>query len=397
MNSCRILIAGAGIGGLTAALCLIARGHEVRVFERASTLSEVGAGVQLGANASRVLIALGLEAALAPLVVRPERVDIRLFDTGEVLAQSILGAAHLAANGAPYWHVHRGDLHGVLVQAVEAAAPGAIRVSAGVTGFSESDAGVAVYLANGETVEGDLLIGADGIKSVVRNQILGPTEANWTGCVAWRGVIPVERLPAGYMDTVVTNMVGPHKHVVLYYLRGGKVLNLVGVVENDAWRDESWTVKAPWAELKADFAGWHPMVQQAIDALDPDECYRWALFNRLPVDNWSTGRATLLGDAAHAALPFMASGAAMAIEDGMILARCLEAEASVAEALQRYQRNRLERTARIQTQSTANGRLYHNPDAAALKAVFAGRSAWSGGENKGDWLAGYDAVAGALA
>lgn len=368
-----VLIAGGGIGGLTAALCLLEEGHDVTVFEQSAKLSEIGAGIQLGANAVRVLYALGLRQKLDDIAVKPNRIDLRLYDTGEDLMRTALGSRYQTAYGAPYYHIHRGDLHQLLVDALRAKAPNAIELNAKCIGFEETAQGVSLKLSDGRIVTGDMLVGADGIHSTIRKQILGDTPANWTGCVAWRGTVPIERLPDGFMDKVVTNFVGPQKHVVLYYLRSMKLVNLVGVVENESWRDESWTVKAPWEELKADYHGWHDTVQTVIDALDRDECYRWALFNRLPVDNWSTHRATLLGDAAHATLPFMASGAAMAIEDGMILSRSVGKATSVPEALQCYQRNRLERTARIQTESTAMKALYHLPDGEAFRAAFAGQ------------------------
>lgn len=368
-----VLIAGGGIGGLTAALCLLEEGHDVTVFERSAKLSEIGAGIQLGANAVRVLYALGLRQKLDDIAVKPNRIDLRLYDTGEDLMRTALGARYHTAYGAPYYHIHRGDLHQLLVDALRAKAPSAIELNAECCGFEETAQGIRLKLSDGRIVTGDMLVGSDGIHSTIRKQILGDTPANWTGCVAWRGTVPIERLPDGFMDKVVTNFVGPQKHVVLYYLRSMKLVNLVGVVENESWRDESWTVKAPWEELKADYHGWHDTVQVVIDALDRDECYRWALFNRLPVDNWSTNRATLLGDAAHATLPFMASGAAMAIEDGMILSRSVGKATSVPEALQCYQRNRLERTARIQTESTAMKALYHLPDGEAFRAAFAGQ------------------------
>ena len=180
--------------------------------------------------------------------------------------------------------------------------------------------------ANGTTASGDLLIGADGIKSAIRAQILGATKAEFTNYVSWRATVPSSRLPSDYMERVSTNWMGPNAHVIVYYIRRGELLNFVGLVEDDTWLDESWTVKAPWARLKADFTPWHPKVQMLIDAMDKDNCYRWAMYNRPPVTGWSTARATLLGDAAHPTLPFMAQGAAMAIEDGAIIARALEQE-----------------------------------------------------------------------
>lgn len=396
----KILIAGAGIGGLAAGLCLRQSGHEVALFEGASELGDVGAGLQAGANAVKVLDSLGLREELENVIVRPVAVRFRLFDTGETLHEMPLGTSYEKRYGAPFFQVHRADLHGILARAVAARAPDSVHLRARVTGFDERPNGVTLHLADGRSFDGDVLVGADGIRSAIRQCILGETPANWTGNVAWRAVVERDRLPDDFMDTVVANFVGPHKHVIIYYLRRMRLVNLVGVVENDAWRDESWTVRAPWEELKADFEGWAPTVQTLIDAVPKDACYRWALFNRVPVDHWSTEHATLLGDAAHATLPFLASGAAMALEDARVLARALDQEGSVGGALQLYQRNRLDRTARIVHTSTAMGQAYHQPDAEAFRKQFAAaRDAASStsGAPPDAWLAEYDANAVPLA
>ena len=389
----RVLIAGAGLGGLTAALCLEQAGHEVTVFESASALGEIGAGIQLGGNAVRVLDSLGLRERVEAVSVRPQAIHFRLFETGELLHEAPQGRAYEERYGVPYFHIHRGDLHGILARALEAVTPGRVHLGAAATGFTETADSVALELADGRRFEGDLLVGADGIKSAIRDRILGATSANWTGNAAWRAVVETKRLPADFMETVVTNFVGPRKHMVVYYLRRGELVNMVGVVENDTWRDEAWNVKAPWSELEADFAGWCDTVQTLIDAVPRDECYRWALFNRIPVDHWSTDRATLLGDAAHATLPFMASGAAMAIEDARVLQRALARESSVAAALQCYQRNRIERTARVVNGSTAMQQVYHQPDADAFRQQFGAvrERASAGGAPPDQWLGEYDA------
>ena len=200
-------------------------------------------------------------------------------------------------------------------------------------------------------------------------------------------VVPTERLPQDLLEQVMSVFMGPGGHVVCYYLRGGTLLNLVGIVETDEVSEESWTVKLPWDELKAHFAGWHPAIQTIIDAADNDQCYRWSLFNRPPIRNWSTGRVTLLGDAAHPTLPYLAQGAVMAIEDGAVLTRALGMTDSIPEALQLYQRNRVDRTARIVLQSSANRELFHLRSEAEIRARFANRDE---GEDRNRWLYSYN-------
>jgi salicylate hydroxylase len=197
----------------------------------------------------------------------------------------------------------------------------------------------------------------------------------------------VERLPADFLPQVMSVFMGPGGHVVCYYLRAGSLLNFVGIVETDEVSDESWTLKMPWERLKADFAGWHPTIQTIIDNADKDKCYRWSLHNRPPVRDWSTKRVTLLGDSAHPTLPYLAQGAVMAIEDGAVLARALNMESDIAAALQLYQRNRVDRTARIVLQSTDNRRLFHLNSEAEIRAEFAKRDE---GKDRNKWLYSYN-------
>lgn len=366
----KLLIAGAGIGGLTTALCLSQAGHSVSVFERANEFLEIGAGLQCGANAMHVLASLGLSDALHKLAVTPQRVDFRDFKTGANLHSMTLGDSYYAKYGAPYLHLHRADLHSVLLRALSSEASVVLHLNAQVQSYSEADDSVTLSLQDGRSFSGDCLIAADGVHSVIRNQLLGESRPKFTRNVAWRGVIPVSRLPKNWMDIVVSNFVGPKKHMVLYYLRDKQLANFVGVVEHEHWHEDSWVSQAPWSELKQDFSGWHDSVQSIINVMDKDQCYRWGLFNHAPFNNWSSQRVTLLGDAAHSTLPFMASGAAMAIEDARILQRSLDQEVSVEQGLQCYQRNRKTRTARIQKDSSQAGSLYHFESSLMRKAAF---------------------------
>ena len=383
----KILIAGAGIGGLTAASCLMKAGFDVEVLEQAPELGEIGAGIQLSANAMHVLNDLGLGGELVRLAVQPGAYVFRLHDSGEEISRFALADEHLRLNKAPYNQMHRADFHQVLAERARKYKRDVVRLNAKVVGFEESASGVRVRLASGDTVNGGLLVGADGVKSAVRAQIAGPDNAVYTGDAAWRFTIPAEKLPAGFMGKVMSVWMGPGAHVVCYYLRAGALLNVVALVETDEVSEESWTAKFPWEKLKADFAGWHPDIQRLIDLAERNACYRWSLFFRPPIASWSTRRATMLGDAVHATLPYLAQGAAMAIEDGAILARCLKTGLEPAEALRLYERNRIERTTRVTNGSSANRTLYHMRDQQALRKAFANRDE---GAARNAWLYSYN-------
>jgi salicylate hydroxylase len=389
----RILIAGAGIGGLTAALALLRNGHQVHLFEQATELREVGAGVQLSANGTRVLIELGLRAAMQHIICEPAGKEIRLWNTGQSWKLFDLGESSVARYGAPYWMVHRGDFHAALRDAVLRAAPKAIRTGAAATGFAQTDSEITLHLASGEQVHGDALIGADGVHSAIRSHMFGAGRAQFTGIMAWRGLIPMQRLPTHLQRLVGVNWNGRRGHVVTYPLRRGEILNFVGALERDDWLVESWTERGTIEECAGDFADWHPDIQTMIHAIDTP--YKWALLGREPLPRFSVGRATLLGDAAHPTLPFLAQGANMAIEDGMILARCLAACTDVPTALRAYEAARLERTAAIVRGSNDNAKRFHNP--ALLQADTA--SAYIDREwtpekvrDRYDWLYDYDAL-----
>lgn len=387
MKRHNIVIAGAGIGGLTAAASLLQAGHDVTIFEQAPELSEVGAGLQLSANATHVLHHLGLAGTLAEVGVRPGAYVFRLHDSGEEIQRFALSDQHEKLHGAPYYQVHRADIHTLLAAKVRDLKRDTIRLNSRVVRFEESDNGVKLCLADGTKVGGDLLVGADGLKSVVSQQIVGNVPATYTGDAAWRIVVPVERLPKDFMEQVMMVWMGPGRHVVAYYLRAGALLNCVGLVETNEVSEESWTAKFPWERFKADFVGWHPEVQAIIDAADKEGCYRWSLYSRPVMRNWSTRRATLLGDAVHPTLPYLAQGACMAIEDGAVLTRALDQIESIADALQLYQRSRIDRTIRIVNQSAANRKLFHLRTADEIRASFAGRNE---GADRNAWLYSYN-------
>ena len=355
----RVLIAGGGIGGLTAALALLRRGIDVEVFEQAAALKEVGAGVQISANGTRALHALGIGEAVAASSCEASGKEIRLWSTGQTWPLFDLGAESVRQYGFPYLTVFRPDLLEALAGGVERAKPGARRLGARVTGFEQDADGVTLDLADGTRARGDALIGADGIHSRVRQELFGPDDPAFSGLIAWRGVIPMAALPPHLARPVGTNWVGPGRHVVHYPLRRGELMNFVGIVERADWQVESWTAQGTTAELAADFAGWHADVQAMIQAIATP--YKWALMLRQPLQQWTIGRVTLLGDACHATLPMLAQGAVQAIEDGFVLGRALEAAADVPEALRRYEAARQERTTRMVLGSAENAKRFHNP------------------------------------
>ncbi len=382
-----IIIAGAGIGGLTAACCLLQAGRDVEIYERAPALGEIGAGIQQSANATHVMRHLGVLDRLRAAAFLPPVTEFRLFDSGEVLQALALAATHEARHGAPYLQLHRADFHAILVERLRALKPDCVHLNAEVTGYAETADAVTVHIADGRRVEGALLIGADGIKSAVRRQIAGENKPEYTGDSAWRLTVPVERLPRNFLEGKSSIWVGPDKHAVVYFLRGGTLLNFVAAIELDEWIEESWTQKRPWAELKAELAGWHRDIQTIVDTVDRDECYRWALNVHPHLACWHTRRAVLLGDAAHPTLPYLAQGAAMAVEDAAVLARALGEAPTVEAALGLYARNRMPRTRRIVDESRDNRRLFHLKSVEELRAAFAQRNM---DRERSNWLYNYN-------
>lgn len=384
----KILIAGGGIGGITAALCLARDGHDVEVFEQAAAFTETGAGIQLSPNCTRVLHYLGLEQSLLEQSFLPEGTVFRDWRTGKVISTSALGDSAVSTYGFPYYHIHRGDLLSILVDAAERHARVRLHTNVKVHGYVELDNGVQI-LAGEENTVGDVLIGADGIHSQIRAAVWGEEKPTFTGNVAWRALVPVSRLPEGLIEPVSAVWWGPRKHFVHYYVRRGELVNCVCVVEKQGWEIESWTERGDVDELQSDFSGWHEDIQLLIDQADPDSLYKWALYDRPPMAVWGRGRVTLLGDACHPTLPFMAQGAAMAIEDGAVLAACLKQDDDVASSLRRYEALRRDRTAGIQKGSRRNATVFH---LSGIKAWLRNRAVSRASNKAMDGLYGYNAL-----
>ncbi len=354
----KIAIIGGGIGGLSAALHLLHAGFDVEVYEQAPRIGEIGAGIQISPNASRLLIRLGLKPALDRSGVRPKAVHQRRWDDGRTLQHAPVGAEVETTFGAPYYHFHRGDLAELLGAAVPAE-----RLHVGhrlVALEQRADRAVARF-ENGAAVEADLVVGADGIHSRVRHLILGPEKPRFTGCIAWRGLVPAERVRHLDIEVASHNWMGPDGHVVHYWVGGGKFMNVVCVTERGEWTEEGWTTPGKVADALARYEGWHPTVRDLISSFP--EMFVWALHDRLPLPRWSDGAVTLLGDACHPMLPFMAQGAAQSIEDGATLAAVLTAmPGDIPAALARYEALRKPRATRLQEASAANRVRFHLHD-----------------------------------
>src|SRR5262245_2268664 len=390
----RVLIAGGGIGGLTAALALSKMGCEVEVYEQAPELREVGAGIQLAANGTRVLYALGVGEELKALSCEAEGKEIRIWNSGETWKLFDLGKVSIERYGYPYLTVYRPDLLGVLERAVRREKRAAIHLGAKCVGFEQDGDSVSLRLENDRSVKGDVLVGADGVHSRVRQGLFGADKPQFTGVVAWRGIVPMERLPKHMVRMVGTNWVGPGGHVVHYPLRAGRVMNFVGALERSDWQVESWSARGTTEELAADFAGWHDDVQALIR--NNPLPFKWALMVRPPMERWSVGRVTLLGDASHSMVPFLAQGANMAIEDGYIIARALtELPGDVGSRLRTYENARRDRTRRTVEGSADNIQRFHNralADPASARA-YVDRE-WAGPPiaERDEWLFRYDAT-----
>ena len=362
-----VLIAGAGIGGLTAALALAREGFRVRLLEGAETPQAAGAGIQLSPNATRILLSLGLGPRLAVAAVAPRAIRMRSAARGRVLAEMPLGPGR---DGAPYWVIHRADLYRALFDAVAATPAVTLTLGARVRDFHSDGAAVRASVGDGGQEEGHhegaILIGADGLWSRLRTLLLGGGEPRFSGRCAFRAVVPAEIAAAAFRDGAVDVWLGPGGHVVHYPVRGGTAVNVVAVC-GDRRRSEGWGTAAATAEVLARFPApaWACALRELLAA--PERWQRWALYDREPLRAWGRGPVTLLGDAAHPMLPFIAQGAAMAIEDAAVLARELgRAGDGLAPALRRYEAARAPRTARVQGAARSNDFHYHVRGPAAL-------------------------------
>jgi salicylate hydroxylase len=388
----RVGVVGGGIGGVALTNALAQRGIEVHAFERTSAFGEIGAGIQVTPNAVKVLEALGLGEALRKVAFLPEAIVGRNWDTSKEIFRIPLADECPRLYNAPFFHVHRADLHQLLVDALPR---GVASLSSPCVDIRQSGNSAAAIFADGSEFEADLIVGADGVRSTVRNKLFGDDAPKFTGNMCFRAVVPVDE-PFDFVSPDSSFWLGPKSHIVTYYVRRGQAVNIVAVNETAEWVEESWNAPSTREELLAAFAGWHPNIMQLFDRVD--SVFKWGLFDRDPMTTWSKGRITLLGDASHPMLPFLSQGAAMAIEDGYVLARSLAGHGTdVAAALRDYEAERIPRTSRVQLESRERGRTYHLPTLFAQRKrdlIYQFKS-WINPHASGiqaDWVYAYNAV-----
>jgi len=375
-----IVVAGAGIGGLTAALALARQGFRIVVLEKAERLEEAGAGLQLSPNASRVLVDLGLQPRLAARAVTPESINIMSARGGGEIARLPLGEAANFRAGAPYWVVHRADLQAALQAEINDSPDIELRLGCQFEDVTAHAKGLTVVQRHGNARHQELavaLIGADGIWSSVRHHLFPEVQPQFSGLIAWRGTLDATALPREYTSPRVQLWMGPRAHLVAYPISGGRRINVVAIVPG-TWNRPGWSAPGEPNEIKAAFSQqWPATARMLIGAVD--EWRRWALFTVPDIGEWNDGAIALLGDAAHAMLPFAAQGAGMAIEDAAVLAKVLSASsgentAGIPAALKRYGRLRRTRVLRVQRAARRSGQIYHLTGPLALARDLAIKS-----------------------
>ena len=353
MKDARVAIIGAGMAGLTAALSLQKNGFKLVVYETAPELGEVGAGLTISPNSTHGLEYVGLADELLERANIPKAQAIIHYQTGEILVETERGDIPKQKYGANYYQIHRADLHDMLSDAARGNDPDCIVLDHTFESYRETDDGIEATFTNGNTITCDVLIGADGVRSAVRGAMFGPEDPDFTGNVAYRGLVNKGDLPDDVVTPASGVAIAPRKAFTRYLVRNGEMINFVAFVRRDGWNEEGWSIPVTKEELREEFGDWHPRISTLIEAAPEDKVFKWALYGRDPLDQWTKGRVTLLGDAAHPMLPFMGMGAAMGIEDGVVLGRAFGAAETIDEALQRYENARKERANFVMVRSTA--------------------------------------------
>jgi salicylate hydroxylase len=388
----KIAIVGGGIGGLTAALALSQNPYDITVFERSAGIREIGAGVQISPNAGRLLHSLGLGAAYSEISVNPHRVVLRRWEDDSIIRATDLDESFISQHQVPLANVARNELVEIIGNAVAARANVTLKFSTHVVAVEPGESSSVVLFSDGSSQTFDIVIGADGIHSVVRPCVGGVDKPRFSGSAAYRALVPrsaVEDLPID-----VTNRMGPDRHVVSYFIgRNRSHLNLVCISPEDSWESESWTEQGTIEDLYSRFEGWSSDFLSLLGRVE-EPVFRWALYDREPLEQWGIGTTTLLGDACHPMLPFMAQGSCQAIEDAVVLARCLSdvSTSDAVSALRRYEDARQGRTAQVQTSSLMNRDLFHMVDGQEQRDRDMIFSISPPGMSILDWVYEYDAL-----
>lgn len=388
-----VIIAGAGMGGLTLAATLLKRGIDVDVYEQSPELREVGAGLWISANGKRVLDSIGLTEALEAINLPPADRVVRFWKTGE--ERSVYSRDHTKADHTLI-QVLRAELQRILFEAVEKLKPGAVHFGARSIGADTVNARARLLLEKDGVVEGDLVVGADGAHSRVRQSLFGPAPARYTGANAWRGLAPMNKLKPQHRRPLASTWIGPTAHVTTYPVQrhGEEFVSFSAQVDSEHWQAESWSQRGELSDALKDFNGWH---QDILDLfIHSDNLFRWGLFVRDPLETWSKGQVTLVGDACHSMTPYLGMGVNVTMEDACVLARCIEDSPSdIERALRRYGRARVERANRTKEESLAMLPIFHNPALASRETAWPYIDQhWStqAVRERYDWLLTYDAT-----
>ena len=370
MTGVKVAIVGGGIGGLVFALALRERGISFELYEQADELREIGAAVALSANGTRELRRLGLVEQVEAVSVVPSALVIRRWDSGEIIADHPIGrdGTYEATFGAPYYGVHRVALLEALAARL---ADEGVHLGHRCVGVDERGAGAELRFADGSSADADLVVGADGVHSVIRPHVVGEVRGRFSGTVGYRGLVPVEAMPSLPDPTPLQFWAGARRHLLHYAIDGGRTVNFLAVVRAPEWTNDTWMEECEVSDAVDAYEGWHPAVIEMVGATDVGT--RWALFDLAPLESWHTERVVLMGDAAHAMVPHQGQGANQTIEDAIALADCLTDAADLPSALRTYEERRRKRTARVQRWSRRAADLMHlpdGPDLAARDALF---------------------------
>jgi len=389
----KVAVAGAGMGGLAVALGLARKGFEVQVFEQAPVHRELGAGLWISVNGARILNDLGLQDALKAIDLPPIDRVVRLWKTGE--SWSVYNKNAENSHEHTLYMVLRYELHRILLEALEREQPGCVHLEHKCVGFEQTEDAITVKFSDKPSVTADVLIGADGVHSRVRRQMYGEMPPRFTDAIAWRGLVPIERISPQYRQPIATTWVGPTAHITCYpvHHKGRQYFSFSAQVDSKQWELESWSEPGRLEDCLHDFEGWHEQVIEMISGADV--LYKWGLFVRDELPTWTQGRATLLGDAAHSMVPYLGQGVNMAFEDSCVLVNVLSKFDDPRQALVEYDSLRRERCYKVARAAMDMFRVFHNQALADLTTARAYiETQWSPAKvrERYDWIVGYNAL-----